>query len=48
MPNNGFSDKAAFIWRVADLLRSSNHPNQCKDVMLPEWRQEDENNNQDN
>lgn len=35
MPNNGFSDKAAFIWQVADLLRGPYHPNQYKDVMLP-------------
>jgi hypothetical protein len=35
MSTNGFSDKAAFIWQVADLLRGPYHPNQYKDVMLP-------------
>jgi type I restriction enzyme M protein len=35
MSNNGFSDKAAFIWSVADLLRGPYRPNQYKDVMLP-------------
>jgi type I restriction enzyme M protein len=34
MPTNGFSDKAAFIWSVADLLRGPYRPNQYKDVML--------------
>jgi len=35
MPTNGFSDKASFIWSVADLLRGPYRPNQYKDVMLP-------------
>ena len=32
---NNFSDKASFIWSVADLLRGPYRPNQYKDVMLP-------------
>ncbi len=32
---NNFSDKANFIWSVADLLRGPYRPNQYKDVMLP-------------
>lgn len=32
---NNFSDKAGFIWSVADLLRGPYRPNQYKDVMLP-------------
>lgn len=35
MATNGFSDKASFIWSVADLLRGPYRPNQYKDVMLP-------------
>ena len=35
MATNGFSDKAAFIWSVADKLRGPYRPNQYKDVMLP-------------
>lgn len=30
-----FSEKASFIWSVADLLRGPYRPNQYKDVMLP-------------
>lgn len=29
------SERANFIWSVADLLRGSYRPNQYKDVMLP-------------
>jgi len=32
---NNFSEKASFIWSVADLLRGPFRPNQYKDVMLP-------------
>ena len=32
---NNFSEKANFIWSVADLLRGPYRPNQYKDVMLP-------------
>jgi type I restriction enzyme M protein len=32
---NNFSEKASFIWSVADLLRGPYRPNQYKDVMLP-------------
>ncbi|MEW6364963.1 MAG: type I restriction-modification system subunit M N-terminal domain-containing protein [Acidobacteriota bacterium] len=32
---NNFSEKANFIWGVADLLRGPYRPNQYKDVMLP-------------
>ncbi len=32
---NNSSDKANFIWSVADLLRGPYRPNQYKDVMLP-------------
>ena len=32
---NNFSEKANFIWAVADLLRGPYRPNQYKDVMLP-------------
>jgi type I restriction enzyme M protein len=32
---NGFGEKVAFIWSVADLLRGPYRPNQYKDVMLP-------------
>jgi type I restriction enzyme M protein len=32
---NNFSDKANFIWSVADLIRGPYRPNQYKDVMLP-------------
>jgi hypothetical protein len=31
MPTNGFSDKAAFIWSVADPFHGSYSPNQYKD-----------------
>ncbi|MCL4305893.1 type I restriction-modification system subunit M [bacterium] len=32
---NNFSEKANFIWTVAELLRGPYRPNQYKDVMLP-------------
>ena len=32
---NNFSEKANFIWSVADLIRGPYRPNQYKDVMLP-------------
>lgn len=32
---HNFSEKASFIWSVADLLRGPYRPNQYKDVMLP-------------
>jgi len=32
---NNFSEKASFIWSVADLIRGPYRPNQYKDVMLP-------------
>lgn len=32
---NNFTDKASFIWSVADLLRGPYRPNQYQDVMLP-------------
>ena len=32
---NNFSEKANFIWSVAELLRGPYRPNQYKDVMLP-------------
>jgi type I restriction-modification system DNA methylase subunit len=32
---NNFTEKANFIWSVADLLRGPYRPNQYKDVMLP-------------
>ena len=32
---NGFSDKASFIWSVADLLRGPCEPAQCGEVILP-------------
>ena len=32
---DNFSEKASFIWSVADLLRGPYRPNQYKDVMLP-------------
>ncbi|NLN91929.1 MAG: SAM-dependent DNA methyltransferase [Candidatus Hydrogenedens sp.] len=32
---NNFSEKANFIWSVADLLRGPYRPNQYKDIMLP-------------
>ncbi len=32
---SNFSEKASFIWQVADLLRGPYRPNQYKDVMLP-------------
>jgi len=32
---NNFTEKANFIWQVADLLRGPYRPNQYKDVMLP-------------
>ena len=32
---NNFSEKANFVWSVADLLRGPYRPNQYKDVMLP-------------
>lgn len=32
---NNFSEKASFIWSVADLIRGPYKPNQYRDVMLP-------------
>jgi hypothetical protein len=34
-PRNHFSDKVAFIWSVADLLRGPSKPHQDGDVILP-------------
>lgn len=35
MTKINFTEKANFIWSVADLLRGPYRPNQYKDVMLP-------------
>ena len=35
LATNNFSEKANFIWSVADLIRGPYRPNQYTDVMLP-------------